>query len=774
MSSTIEHNMPGAQAVPADTNVLWSQYIDKVVDVTLHNFQLPSDEFTTDCIKSSAATIFYGAISDITPEEIVLNNCNTMSSNTTLDTDFLNDEEHCRLDCGAGGYEEDEERKKIKPLDLAAKGAKSRTGKIEEGPSFQPVLQQLIRHHTPKNQGWYYRRIHLFDALHDWCCGAPPLHQHHHQQQQQHPEEGEGEERGSGSSQRIGPLKPILLIVGGPGTGKSTFMADLMKGDESFSGSAPAPTTCIWSKERVLVKFICRFTTGGSLDPLTFVRSFDEQLRGHPRLARLYERECKVFDNPDLLTEMRKDNINCVFDGDVCNGLFIPILEILSGIKKDELSASGLRLPLLLVVDSLDESLLRDSGYHSSIAQLLIESLPELPSWLRVVASSRPMDAVIGSLKRVKVSVLHQNLHGSQAHGQQQLADHLMLDGDQANEQCVRDVRNYIEQCLKDVKAQSEEKQQVEDAVIASDSGSGSVVGRSWLNDGTQFQEAVKLLCGKSAGNILYASRVLDIIAKHVGGKRGAGCALPSLDQLRKLSPGLDCMYRDDFTKRFPTFDKFNRVKPLLLVLLAAPWPLTRGELRATMTWYAPSLADEQFFNNSFRQIEDFLKVDTITGRCSLFHYSLAEWLGAVDKADSRYGHFHTPSLGYDSGQMAVAVWFALGTHLEYTNEADLRAILLQYDSSLIEYKFPLPSVSFYFRGIGKCMRAENSISRVIDAIINTILPEEGSNSAHLAKARIDNLMLLFTQVRVGLALLCKFNNIFLSACSFDNTDRFN
>ena len=106
MSSTI---FP-TQVESEDMNDLWSQYIDKVMDVALVDFQLPSDEFATNTTKSSAATIFSGTIPAITPEEIVLNN-DTINSCTTLDLEFSNGDYHStsRVDCGVGGIEEGEE-----------------------------------------------------------------------------------------------------------------------------------------------------------------------------------------------------------------------------------------------------------------------------------------------------------------------------------------------------------------------------------------------------------------------------------------------------------------------------------------------------------------------------------------------------------------------------------------------------------------------------------------------------------------------------------------
>ena len=190
--------------------------------------------------------------------------------------------------------------------------------KMEEGPSFQPVLQQLIRHHTPQQQNWYYRRLHLFNALHNWCCGL----------QVRKDIKQQGQEVSSN------PPRQFLLLVGGPGTGKSSFMADLMKIESPSSpGSTALPATCALSKERVLLRYICSFTTEESLDPLAFVRSLDEQLRAHHLLGQIYNRECSKVCGQDLLKELRKNNSR-IFDGDVGNKFFVPILRILRNIAE--------------------------------------------------------------------------------------------------------------------------------------------------------------------------------------------------------------------------------------------------------------------------------------------------------------------------------------------------------------------------------------------------------------------------------------------------------
>ena len=327
-----------------------------------------------------------------------------------------------------------------------------------------------------------------------------------------------------------------------------------------------------------------------------------------------------------------------------------------------------------MTVDSLDESLLRAGGYYSSIARLLIDSLSALPSWLRVVASSRPKEAIVGSLESFQVADLHRGLQG-QGQQQQALSDFLFLEGDEADRQCAKDVTEYIRHRLQLVKVALLGDVLAEQAPATADLGQGIVAAdatdaRGWINNHEEFEQVVKLIYEKSTGNFLYPAKVLNMIVDQLdstsaqGGRGGGAGVPPSMAELQQLRPGLDGMYLDDFVRRFPSVDEYYKVKPLLLVLLAASWRLRKRDLLHAMAWFAPPLSDPIRFEESFRKIEEYLKVERHCGYLSIFHYSLVEWFGAEDK-HCEYKYFYTPSIGPESGQLAAVVKLALNVHVK-------------------------------------------------------------------------------------------------------------
>jgi WD40 repeat protein len=150
-----------------------------------------------------------------------------------------------------------------------------------------------------------------------------------------------------------------LLIVGGPGTGKSAVVAHLVH--ENLDG-------------HVLAYHCCQADTPLTLDAGRFVQSLAGQLS-----ARLegFAEAMTTATQLDLLAAAGQD------PGSAFEAAILAPLASLPGPR------SGGRF---LVVDALDESL---DARATTIAELLATRLQRFPRWLRVVATTRPVKRIL-------------------------------------------------------------------------------------------------------------------------------------------------------------------------------------------------------------------------------------------------------------------------------------------------------------------------------------------------------------------------------------------
>ncbi|XP_072849430.2 uncharacterized protein LOC110078101 [Pogona vitticeps] len=240
--------------------------------------------------------------------------------------------------------------------------------------------------------------------------------------------------------------------------------------------------------------------------------------------------------------------------------------------------------PLLMVVDALDagksnrgEDRAPPPGPSQTIAQLLGSHLQLLPPWLLLVCTARSHSKGVLGL-----------FPGFQR---------LCLD-DLRREPVVCDVQQYILARL-----------DREEAL------------RRHLTRDTA--EALSQLHIKSNGCLLYLERVLD----------GVAGELVTLREVRHIPGTLYGLYLWLCQRLFPGRE-FDRVRPLLEALLAAPRPLPPEQLHAALWTRQPV---------SWAAFEDLLSALGALlqkgpgGACLLFHASFAEWLCDVKHCTQKY-----------------------------------------------------------------------------------------------------------------------------------------
>lgn len=329
-----------------------------------------------------------------------------------------------------------------------------------------------------------------------------------------------------------------FVVVAGPGFGKSAVAAWL---------SLTRP-------DLVLAVHFCTHRFARSLDPEEFVASLAAQLHARlPGYADAVERRYPAARQRGASDAFR---------------------ELIVGPARDVRPPEGARL---VVVDALDEA---EAKGGETILALLAEHAPDLPEWLRVVATTRPEAGVVERVSAMRVFEL-------EAHSGENRAD----------------LGRYVETRLARV------------------AGKGKSAGADAETVRARLEELAD-------GNFLYARLALDALED--------GTLAPS--EVGRLSPGLASFYVGDFARRFPAETVYRRdYAPLLRALAAARAPLPFPLLCA-----AAGLPAEEA-HARLRRLHAYLR-EPAPGTYALFHKSLAEWLTEQTRAgayfiDAREGH---------------------------------------------------------------------------------------------------------------------------------------
>jgi serine/threonine protein kinase len=271
----------------------------------------------------------------------------------------------------------------------------------------------------------------------------------------------------------------VFLVTGDPGTGKSAYLAHVLS---RFS--------------QVAAHHFCVASLSESLDPMRFVESLAAQLGGR--------RE----DYRGLLAGVKR-----AAGGEPHPGT------LLRRLVADPLRQLAPGSPLLIVIDGLDEALLRGGD---NIARLLGERLEDFPPWLRFVLSTRKEPEVLDLFSRVRAHEI-----------------------EVARPDNLSDVAAYLEAKLRQ-------------PALA------EVLRRA----GTDAQTTALLLSQKGEGNFLYVTQALESIQS---GQIDPRCP-------DTFPEGLVGIYQGFFERLFPSRPEYEAFRPLLDVITAAREPLTPGQ----------------------------------------------------------------------------------------------------------------------------------------------------------------------------------------------------
>jgi len=333
---------------------------------------------------------------------------------------------------------------------------------------------------------------------------------------------------------------------------------------------------------QVLAYHCCQADTPETLRPARFVRSIAAMIAG-----KLSEYAARL-DDPTVqealsVRRCEQDPASAFEEGVLTQLEYVPA------------PVEGVRY---LLIDALDEALTQRAA-GLTIVDLLASRLSRLPSWLRVVATTRKEPAVLDRLRGLRA----QTIDAQDPRNRDDLARFLHRRLQLPNLTALLTVARL-----------------------------------------SPAQASGRLL-DKSAGNFLYLKQVL------------AGLEQGDIDfaRLEQLPPGLMGLYLRFFERHFPDAASYAGAREVLSVLVAAQEPLPREEL-APIVRLDPGVS----LGGVLRQISSFLRELSGPGGgvgLTLYHKSLADWLTDV----SLDGSIHYVGLKQGNVRLADAGWKEYG-----------------------------------------------------------------------------------------------------------------
>jgi WD40 repeat protein/serine/threonine protein kinase len=358
---------------------------------------------------------------------------------------------------------------------------------------------------------------------------------------------------------RVKGSSSALLIVGEPGVGKSAILAALVHKNPN---------------RQVLAYHCCRADTPSTLEPAGFVRSLASMFS-----ARLDD-YAAMLAGSSVVDFLRRS------DTDPVSAFEAAILGPLHKIRVPE----GGRCYLL--IDALDEALARVQ--RPTIVDVVSTRLDRLPSWLRIVATTRGDPNVLSQLRGLRARVVSAQDARNQG-----------------------DVRRFIRHRL-----------------------AGSILRKQAKASGKTLAGFEDDLLRSSAGNFLFVTTALDAIES----------GQLSFDQIEKLPPGLSSLYEVFFHRLFRDAGvDFGDSRRVLETVAAAREPLARDQIAA-----AAGLDAEEELPSILSRLASF--APAFEGRYAFFHKSLSDWLTGWDiRQDQPFaGSYH---VNLQKGGIRLANW---------------------------------------------------------------------------------------------------------------------
>ena len=334
-----------------------------------------------------------------------------------------------------------------------------------------------------------------------------------------------------------------LLIKGDPGIGKSALIAELAFG--RLSGST-------------VITYCCQWDVTATLRPATFVRAIAYQFASR---VPAYADALETSEIRRMLERAERDPPSA-FE-----------LAVLAPLGRMNPPQEG---RFFLCIDALDEGATFKEG--PSIVDLLSSRIDRVPSWIRVIATTRNDKAVLRQLAALRATEI-----------------------DAASAENIKDIAAYI--------AQQFALPEVESA---------------FSNSRKTIADLEKTLVEQSRGSFLFAEHFIE------GTVRGQ----VQPDQVDDLPPGLNGTYESYLQRAFPDASAKQAIVPILEILCAAIEPIPVSVVASAIGLTIHALM------KMLAPLAQFVVQSNLSGkdpRLTFWHKSFPDFLTDVENADSDF-----------------------------------------------------------------------------------------------------------------------------------------
>ena len=334
-----------------------------------------------------------------------------------------------------------------------------------------------------------------------------------------------------------------LLIKGDPGIGKTALIAELAFG--RLSGST-------------VITYCCQWDVTETLRPATFVRAIAYQFASRiPAYA-------DALETSDIRRMLERAEL------DPPSAFELAVLAPLGRLNPPQESR------FFLCIDALDEGATFKEG--PGIVDLLSSRIDRVPSWIRVIATTRNDKAVLRQLAALRAAEI-----------------------DAASAENINDVAAYVAQQF----AQPEVKS-------------------AFSNSRKTIADLEKSLVEQSRGSFLFAEHFIE------GTVRGR----VQPDQVDDLPPGLNGTYESYLQRAFPDASAKEAILPILEILSAATEPIPVSVVASAIGLKTHALM------KLLAPLAQFVVQSNLSGkdpRLSFWHKSFPDFLTDIENADSDF-----------------------------------------------------------------------------------------------------------------------------------------
>jgi len=341
-----------------------------------------------------------------------------------------------------------------------------------------------------------------------------------------------------------------VLLVGNPGSGKTAFVSNLL--------CSRASSTFI--HDRIVGYHFCMHSDKGTQNAAKFVTNLANMV------ALTFVEYGEMISSDSFVRRVLHSN--CPQDPEWCfqEGILTPLKNMVQQPKE----------PWYIVIDALDEC---SNNGKAEILSMLESKVRRLPKWLKLIITSRNINAITTSLDGMQILDLRSD--------------------DQRN---LDDIDLYLSLKIIPLRA--------------------SILNRiktffSITDNNTPEKRIVTSLVERAQGNFLFIKVMLDFLF-----------ATPeSFRWTENFPKTLDNTFQLYFERKFGSRESFRSLRDIFEVLVAAYTPLSAQDIHSLLKLDNPDLDFEYDLIPKLEEVSLFLWHGSENRLVRIYHASLSEWL---------------------------------------------------------------------------------------------------------------------------------------------------